>query len=1652
GTVGTGTIGQFPYYAANGTTLTATSSLFLATSGNIGIGTASPTGGKLDVAGFINTDVFSGYRMGGALLGYASSTNGATIFGLGAGGQSATTSATLYRTTAFGYQALSIHSSGFSNTGIGFQALASTSAGNNNTALGSSAGIKINGNSNTAIGASTLFANTSGSSNTAIGSAALQANNNSFNTVIGESAFTSNTGAGNTGIGYRAGNANTGSNNIAIGQNVDLPSGSGNQQLNIGNVLFGTGLYGGGSVSSAAVATGAIGIGTTTPWAQFSINPNAFPGPSFAVGSSTGTSLLVSSTGNVGVGTTSPSQKFSVAGNGLFSGNITALDRLTFSTTTGSGMPTIGYETFGGVYPGISMKIGATNVGSFTLIGAILDSVFISQSLSVTGQFFDSSSSAGTNGMVLQTTGTGTQWVATSTLGLGGGGSNFFTNSGISTYLTTGTRLGIGTTTPVAELSVVGAAKVKSTTNQTSAFSVENAAGVNVFQVDTLSSSGAIFTVATSTGTSYLSVGSGGNVAISTSTALAKLAVYGDLLLEGGDRYLNFGTESGTTGYGFRDNAGTIQVKNLAGSWVNIPTTGTSQWTTSGSDIYYNTGNVGIGTTSPYAKLSVNGTIVGSNFVSTTTATSTFGGGIDLASGCFAVGGVCIGAGGGGGSGTVGTGTTGQFPYYAAGGTTLTATSSIFLATNGNVGVGTTSPLARLDVGGKLRLFDTTPTNASVSTDAGYLFNTGTLPSGSITEVTGEIVSYGINQAQFGTRNAARVGGIFRFDTRNAGGFAAGQESFYILGTPVSGTELTRLQVSLQDGTTALAPNGGNVGVNTFTPLAKFQLVNNALGTAASDLNGIYLENTTAAASGLQQSSPAITWAGRGWKTTATAASQPVEFQSYVLPVQGTTNPTANWILASSINSAAYATALTVTNIGNVTAPGIITASNGFTGNLTGNVTGSLTTSATANAANLLTVAGITPSTVTAAALILPGSATLTYRTYFYGSTASTLAANSNYASVLLARTPITEAPATSNHPILANLAIRPILVTAGTGTVTNTASLYIEDAATTTVVSGQNYALWVDNGNSAFDGNVTVGGTLNTIGNVGIGTTSDSAIPLTVQRSGLGLLTAVRVANRDTTGGGPTNNNGSQIVFEASRNTAIPSGAVPTEAAFVGAILTDAANTAWKGALVFGTANGAAPIERMRIDNLGNLGLGTTSPTAQLHTTGTVRFQTFGAGTLQTDANGNVSVSSDERLKDVQGSFDRGLIDLMGINPISYKWKTSTGFDRVNTYTGFSAQNIQLAIPEAVDVDNRGLLTLSDRPILAAAVNAIKELAGRTDALATTTLAVRIANLENAAASSTPQNLEALSIFGTELAITGSSLFSGDVDAESVSAASFIAQADDASFTFGSTTASAALPSSVMSGEGADLYKMSSYAVAGMQEALRRSDLVMERLDTIDARLAELEAAANGAGAGSVESLKGMLASMGFMLENGLANVASLMTREITATTDENGAASVGSIEILEGNTVAEIENTLAKPTSKIFITFTSAVEGSWYVSEKAEGSFRVVLSEAQDADVTFDYFILQTDGGTSTQVAKDPTDPEPTPDPTPSPTPAPDPTPAPEPTPDPVPTPDPAPEPSPTPEPAPEPEPEPVPEPEPAPEPPAEVVVETPEPTPTS
>ena len=88
------------------------------------------------------------------------------------------------------------------------------------------------------------------------------------------------------------------------------PNGSSGQiQYNDG------GSFGGGTNFVWDDINNRLGIGTTTPWGQLSVNPNGISGPSFAIGSSTATHFVVSNGGKVGIGIDNTNQLLNVGGN-----------------------------------------------------------------------------------------------------------------------------------------------------------------------------------------------------------------------------------------------------------------------------------------------------------------------------------------------------------------------------------------------------------------------------------------------------------------------------------------------------------------------------------------------------------------------------------------------------------------------------------------------------------------------------------------------------------------------------------------------------------------------------------------------------------------------------------------------------------------------------------------------------------------------------------------------------------------------------------------------------------------------------------------------------------------------------------------------------------------------------------------------------------------------------------------------------------------------------------------------------------------------------------------------------------------------------------------------------------------------------------------
>ncbi|HYF28767.1 MAG TPA: tail fiber domain-containing protein, partial [Candidatus Paceibacterota bacterium] len=458
--------------------------------------------------------------------------------------------------------------------------------------------------------------------------------------------------------------------------------------------------------------------------------------------------------------------------------------------------------------------------------------------------------------------------------------------------------------------------------------------------------------------------------------------------------------------------------------------------------------------------------------------------------------------------------------------------------------------------------------------------------------------------------------------------------------------------------------------------------------------------------------------------------------------------------------------------------------------------------------------------------------------------------------------------------------------------------------------------------------------------------------------------------------------------------------------------------------------------------------GLGTTSPWRSLSVVGTVAINGLSAvsGTDQsvcidgttmelTTQSGDTCAVSAARYKNDITPLELNALDLINqLVPVSYTYKAD---ESGTLYWGLTADNAASTSAQLAYFNPDGSVqTLNTFGFISLFTKSLQEL-NQELFIGTSSLSLRVDALEDRFGidndGSDDEEGEAAPAAPTTLTLTG--------DAR---AARFIATVSETSFTVGSSTITATIPSELLTEGGMDIGKLATYTLANLDDVRTRLDLATERLDTIEVRLAELE---NASSTPSIipESIFGsMLASAmaGFeaTIENGLAYFKRIKIGEIVIAKEDKTSA-VGSGVILAGNTVVEVKNPMATTTSKIIITPTSEIDGSWYISDKDEGSFRMRLSKAQDHDFTFDYLIIQTEGDDETE--QDPqevevievSEPTSEPAPAPAPAPAPEPTPTPEPAPAPAPAPAPEPTPTPEPEPAPAPAPAPAPEPEPAP-----------------
>ena len=119
-------------------------------------------------------------------------------------------------------------------------------------------------------------------------------------------------------------------------------------------------------------------------------------------------------------------------------------------------------------------------------------------------------------------------------------------------------------------------------------------------------------------------------------------------------------------------------------------------------------------------------------------------------------------------------------------------------------------------------------------------------------------------------------------------------------------------------------------------------------------------------------------------------------------------------------------------------------------------------------------------------------------------------------------------------------------------------------------------------------------------------------------------------------------------------------------------------------------------------LNSNGNIGIATTAPTATLSVN----------GTANKPGGGSWDIFSDERLKNIKGSFNSGLKAVMQLQPLRYEYtrNNALGIKSAGEHVGFGAQAVQKIIPEAVTRNENGYLQINNDPILWTMLNAIKE------------------------------------------------------------------------------------------------------------------------------------------------------------------------------------------------------------------------------------------------------------------------------------------------------------------------------------------------------
>lgn len=303
--------------------------------GNVGIGTTSPSPSMLSIVATTTSGTIVGLTVSGTQMATTSTASGAAAEniinvvgtqGQGSNFNNASTQggrgANISVIAGMGGNVNDVNASQISHqagvggsytqtAGRGGDATAGGAAGGNGGSYSVAGGAGGNsvGFSGGSAGGFNLTGGTGG-----VTTGAFSSGTGGSSSLVGGNGGDNSNASGQAGTGgsfvLDAGRAGTASGGAAAGSNGQIQFGVTNaRSITVGN--SNTGFF--------TNFIGKVGLASTTPFGQLSVNPTSANGtaPSFVVGSSTGTTLIVTNAGQVGIGTASPTALFTV--NGLAS-------------------------------------------------------------------------------------------------------------------------------------------------------------------------------------------------------------------------------------------------------------------------------------------------------------------------------------------------------------------------------------------------------------------------------------------------------------------------------------------------------------------------------------------------------------------------------------------------------------------------------------------------------------------------------------------------------------------------------------------------------------------------------------------------------------------------------------------------------------------------------------------------------------------------------------------------------------------------------------------------------------------------------------------------------------------------------------------------------------------------------------------------------------------------------------------------------------------------------------------------------------------------------------------------------------------------------------------------------------------------------------